>query len=349
MNSQIKIYYEIISNKNKFGSFQIGEFNFFYKILDIDDYKREIKGYDTVKNFYNVEKLLINICNNNTGILIYKYDDEISENKGLLVDYYAENDKISNEFYNIIKMYKNIFKKTLKYTVTDSCDIFYKNRIKSRLRKYYNYAFYNKYDGLKIYFNNKIRIINLKNIIKEIQQYYEQKDKKYWTIISQCDPTDLNITISGKIIDYLGGGENPLMAEFAMFLWQNICIGNYLAIKYNSQYFEKHNKIKSKIDKVDFNKKNNKIFHFIREIRFESIKIYVSEIIIPLLKEINYNDWYKDLKNFISLKILTIFNLNLMEEKDIILSLCYLDLFYSNDPKNPEELLFLLNNCYEKS
>ena len=51
MNSQIKIFYEIISNKNKFGSFQIGEFKFFYKILEKDDYERELKWYNIVKNF----------------------------------------------------------------------------------------------------------------------------------------------------------------------------------------------------------------------------------------------------------------------------------------------------------
>jgi hypothetical protein len=348
VESQIKIFYEIISNNNKFGSFQIGDFKFFYKILKIEDYKRELKGYENVKKFYDVEKLLLNISNNKTGILIYEYDDEINENKGLLVDYYAENDKISNIFYNIINQYKAIFKKTLKFTVTDSCDIFYKNRINSRLKKYYDLSFYNKYDGFKIVFNNKIRKINLKNSINEIEKYFEKNEKKYWTIVSQCDPTDLNITINGKIIDYLGGGENPVMAELAMFLWQNICIGNYLAIKYNSRYFEKHNKIKSKIDNVDFNEKNNTLFHYIREIRLESIKVYIIKIIIPLLQEIKYDEWYIDLKNFIALKILTIFNLNFMEKKDILLSLCYFDIFYSNYLEKPEELLNLINNIYEK-
>ena len=348
MNSQIKIFSEIITKNNKFGSFQIGEFKFFYKILALNDYERELKGYNIVKKYYKVENLLINISSNNEGILIYEYDNEIAENKGLLVDYYAQNDKISYIFNNIIDMYKNVFIKTLKFTITDSCNIFYKNRINSRLKKYYDKDFYEKYDGLEIIFNNQITKINLKFIISELEKYYEGNYKKYWTIISQCDPTDLNITISGRVIDYLGGGENPIMAEFAMFLWQNLCIGNYLAIKYNSKYFENHNKIKLKIDKVDFNKKNNTIFHYIRDIRFESIKIYISKIIIPLLKDINYNDWYKDLKNFISLKILTIFDLNIMEEKDIFLSLCYLYIFYSNELKKPEDLLLLLINIYKR-
>ena len=139
------------------------------------------------------------------------------------------------------------------------------------------------------------------------------------------------------------------MAEFAMFLWQNICIGNYLAIKYNPKYFDNHNKIISKIDKVNFDEKNNKLFHYIRDIRFESIKIYISEIIIQLIKGIKYNDWYKDLKNFISLKILTIFDLNIMEKKDLLLSLCYLDIFYENNFEKPEELLNLLEDIYEKN
>ena len=42
MNSQIKIFSEIITKNNKFGSFQIGEFKFFYKILALNDYVREL-------------------------------------------------------------------------------------------------------------------------------------------------------------------------------------------------------------------------------------------------------------------------------------------------------------------
>ena len=53
LDSQIKIFYEIISRNNKFGSLQIGDFKFFYKILNINDYHRELKGYNIVKQYYN--------------------------------------------------------------------------------------------------------------------------------------------------------------------------------------------------------------------------------------------------------------------------------------------------------
>ena len=347
-NSQIKIFYEIISKNNKFGSFQIGDFKLFYKILDINDYHRELKGYNIVKQYYDVEKLLINLFNDKTGILIYEYDNEIDDNKGLLVDYYAFNEKLCNIFYRIIDIYKKVFKKTLKYTYTNSCDIFYKDRVNSRLKKYYNNSFLDKYSQNNTIFFNGTKInLNLKLITNELEKYYKE-NKKYWTIISQCDPTDLNITLSGRMIDYLGGGDNPIMAEFAMFVWQNITIGNYFAIKYNCKYFDYHSKIKEKIDKIEFNNADKTLFHYIRNIRLESIIYYLNKLIIPLLKEINYEDWYIDLKNFIGIKILTIFNLNKMEEKDIYLSLCYLHLFYFNDFKTPEEFKNFLNNLYEK-
>ena len=348
LDSQIKIFYEIISRNNKFGGFQVGDFKLFYKILDINDYNRELKGYNIVKKYYDVEKLLINLSNNKTGILIYEYDEEIGNDKGLLVDYYASNEKLDKQFYNIIDIYKQVFKATLNYTFTNSCNIFYKDRVDSRLRKYYNHDFLEKYSkNEKITFNGKNIEINLKLIKEELEKYYSE-NKKYWSIISQCDPTDLNITMKGRIIDYLGGGENPLMAEFAMFFWQNVCIGNYFAIKYNSKYFCNHPKIKSKIDTVEFNHANNTLFHYIRNIRLESIIYYIDELLIPLMDSINYIDWYRDLKNFIGIKILTIFDLNIMEEKDIFLSLCYLHVFYSNDFETPEEFKSFLVDFYKK-
>ena len=346
LDSQIKIFYEIISRNNKFGSLQIGDFKFFYKILNINDYHRELKGYKMVKNYYQVENLLINISNEKTGILIYEYDEDIGDDKGLLVDYFASKKKLDKTFYDIIDIYKKVFNATLIYTETTSCDIFYKDRVNSRLNKFYNDDFLEKYSkNEKIIFNGNNIIINLKSIKKELEKYYSE-NKKYWSIISQCDPTDLNITIKGKMIDYLGGGQNPVMAEFAMFVWQNICIGNYLAIKYNSKYFINHKKIISTIDDVEFNNINNTLFHFIRNIRLESIIYYIDELLIPLMAEIDYKDWYNDLKNFIGIKTLTIFDLNIMEEKDIYLSLCYLHIFYTNDFKSPKDLKSFLINFY---
>ena len=349
LNSQIKIFYEIISRNNKFGSFRVGDFKFFYKVLNINDYNREFKGYNIIKKYYDVEKLLINLSNDKTGILIYVYDEEIGDDKGLLVDYYASNEKLDKQFFHIIDIYKNVFKATLKYTITNSCDIFYKNRVDSRLKKYYDDNFLEKYSkNEKILFNGKNIQLNLKLIKKELEEYYSENNRKYWSIISQCDPTDLNITMKGKMIDYLAGGENPLMAEFAMFIWQNVSIGNYLAIKYNSKYFCNHPKIKSKIDTIEYNHVNKTLFHYIRNIRLESIIYYIDELLIPLMAEIDYKDWYNDLKNFIGIKTVTIFDLNIMEEKDKYLSLCYLHLFYSNNFKSLEELRAFLINFYQK-
>ena len=292
--------------------------------------------------------MLVNLYNDNTGILIYEYDEEIDDDKGLFVDYYASNKKLDKIFYNIIEIYKNVFKTTLKYTVTDSCDIFYKDRVNSRLKKYYNKDFIEKYSkNEKITFNGKNIKLNLKSIIEDLENYYSENNKKYWTIISQCDPTDLNITLKGRIIDYLGGGENPLMAEFAMFVWQNICIGNYFAIKYNSKYFEHHPKIKTLIDNVELNKDNNSLSHYIRNIRLESIIYYIDELLIPIMAEIDYKDWYNDFKNFIGIKTITIFDLNKMEEKDIYLSLCYLHLFYLSNFENPKEFKTFLYDIYK--
>lgn len=339
----IKVYEENINKNNINGAFEIGEYSFFFKINTYKDYKKELEGYKSIKKYYKVPKLIYNKALDNNGILIYEYNKSIYDNHGLLVDYFAQNNKLTNSYYKIINEFSQIFNLTLKYKYTKNVDVFFKNRIKNRIEYYYNKNFFdslNKFD--KIYFKNiTINLHKVEYIVKEIKNFFYKKNKTY-TVVSQCDPNDLNICEDGMILDYLCGGDTPLMAEFATFVWYYIAQGEYLSLKYNKKAFEKHNKIYKKISEVRLS--DNNLDFSVRRIRKKAINIYTDLVIEPIISKVNFANWYEEFKNYLSMKILAVFNLNDMEEKDKILSLTYLVLFYEKDDiKNIKDLKNFLN------
>ena len=344
-NNIINIYNQNINKNNINGSFYIGDYPFFYKINSYNDYKKELNGYKKIKQYYNVPKLIYKNNKNDNGILIYEYNKNIYENHGLLVDYFAKNSIITKEYIVILNHYKEVFEKTLKFKYTKNIDIFFKDRVNTRLEKYYDEDFYCSLNNVKIKFKNKtINLQNVKNVIKNIKKFYGYRKQTY-TVISQCDPNDLNICEDGMILDYLCGGNTPLMAEFATFIWYNIAQGEYLALKYNKKAFEKHNEIYKKMSDISFI--DNCLNFNIRQIRKEAINMYIDLIIEPIIKKIKFENWYEEFKNYLSMKILTVFNLNNMEYKDKILSLAYLVLFYEKDNiKNTNDLKVFLNSIY---
>jgi len=331
MNDEIiKIYSQNINMNNKNGSFSIDDFYFFYKINSYEDYIKELNGYKKIKQYYKVPTLLFQSTTKNKGILFYEYNKNIYDNHGLLVDYFAKNDVLTKKYDIILNKYKNVFSQTLNYKYTDNVNIFFKDRIKSRLSNYYTNDFFYKINQLDpIKFKNYI--VNFKQInfiIKEIENFFDL-NKKTYTVVSQCDPNDLNICEDGMILDYLCGGDTPLMAEFATFIWYYIAQAEYLSLKYNKKAFEKHNEIYKNMLKPSLTE--NYLSFNIRSIRKDAINHYIDIVIEPIIKNIKFENWYKEFKNYIAMKILAVFNLNDMENTDKILSLTYLILFYNNN------------------
>lgn len=190
-------------------------------------------------------------------------------------------------------------------------------------------------------YNEKEIAINPLKHVRELIKYFDIP-KKYWTIISQCDPTDLNITTNGVILDYYCGGHNPLMAEFSMFVWQNLMIGDCLAPKYNNKYFNQHPRIFQCLYEPKI--ENNNLYYAIRPIRLNAIFLYIDMIIEPVLQIINYNNWYEDFKNFLALKMITIFNIKELSEPDRLTILVLLEVIYSKNIYRTQELKNLIND-----
>jgi len=320
------------NRNNTNGVFSIEDRKFFYKLLSISDYKKEMNGYEVIKNVYPVANLIFNgVVNNKNGLLLYEYEESINKNCGLLVDLFANNNSYSKDSYlfdRILLLYKNSFQGSFKVVKSKTSDIFFKDRIKSRLDIYYNKKFFEEVENISFDFcDYKISNINFEKIVTSLRKFFNNRKEEH-CVISQCDPNDLNIGTKPIVLDYLAGGYNPFMAEFAVFFWYCIAQGNYFSIVYNKNEYVNHPSIIRKIDKVTFRK--NTLIHHINHKRKEFLVNYIEKVVSPLLKKAraDYN-WYEDFKNYLVMRIISVFDISKMKYEDKLLSLAYLDIFYN--------------------
>jgi len=319
------------NRNNTNGIFSIKDKRFFYKILCLDDYEKELNGYLVIKEAYPVANLIFHgyINNKKNGLLIFEYEKTIEKNRGLLIDIFSNSKSYEsdvNTFDNILNVYKAAFKNSFKRASSESSNVFFKDRIEARLKKYYKKKFFKEVENLNFKFKKwEISNIELKKIINLLEKFLLNKKNEY-CVLSQCDPNDLNIGTKPVIFDYLGGGYNPVMAEFAILFWYCIAQGNYFSVVYNKNEYTDHPSIKKKIDRVVFDK--GKLNHFPSRKRITFLINYIDRVINPLIKKMPDNyDWYGEFKNYLAMRIISVFDVSRMEEKDKNLSLAYLDVF----------------------
>ena len=328
------------------GVFSINGLQFFYKSLPYNFFQRELAGYRILQKYYPVPRLLQVQRGNNIGLLIFEYEDSIQNEKGLLVDLFANRRSRIEALNPILNLYRRVFLRTLKKARGLSCDIFFKDRIPTRLTKFYSPRFVRSVGGKVVFFNGQRLELHLEKIISDIKSFFKEA-KLYWCVVSQCDPIDLNLGIKPILFDYEAGGWNPLTAEFAAFFWyNNIAQGNYQGPLYSSSSFKRHRRIYNCLDQVRLY--GNKLEYKSSLLRQEFVSKYINRVLIPCFEVTgDYKDWYKEFKNYLAMKILCRFNLTKMAKRDMLLSLCLLEYFYNViNPKNPEELLLLTKKIW---
>lgn len=336
--NQIDVY-KNINNIN--GFFSINNVKYFFKILKENEFSMEKQGYRILKKYYNVSKMLGYDKKNN--LVIYEFNKINQDDKGLLADYFREREAIDSDFSKTFTNYRDVLNNTIKKVKKGNCRIFFEDRLDTRFERNFNNKIVSKIDGKKFYINNNEVLINNKNIKNQIYNFFKNLDKE-WCIISNADPTELNLCIDGSIFDYTAGGYVPLMCEFATFSWYTLIQGEYFSLKYNEKSLKNHRKMLNMMNKVFM--KNNYIFHNIRKIRYEAVESYAKEIIEPILKKIDYDNWYNDYKNYFSMKLMAVFLFDEFDEKDIILTLGYLNLLYNAKINSIDQLLNLLKKIF---
>lgn len=323
------------------GSFALGAKQVFYKCLPLTDYARELSGYQALRNHYPVPQLLASrIINNQTGLLLFEYEESIGPERGLLLDLVASGADVAPKYAALLEIYRPVFKSTLQKGMGDAAQVFFADRVHTRLEQYYTPNFITAVDGARLRLNGEVVVVDLAGVLAEIRSFYAHRQPT-WCVLSQCDFHDLNVGLRPVFFDFLAGGSNPLMAEFATQFWYNLVQGSYLAPKYNAKAFTEHQAIYRRLDQVAA--RGEVITHHLSAERRGMINLYIDMIVAPIVSELtDYQKWYIEFKNYLAMKMLAVFDLSAMAEVDRNLTLGYLMKFYRavvTDPRQLKEMI----------
>lgn len=291
-----------------------GKKKFFFKIQDINNFYSELVGYFTIFNYFNVPKLCDLFIYNNCGVIVYKYDNSINVNEGLLCDELLKNDtEIDYKFLNIIlKNYKKYI-----YNCKYPMQKFYENRIDSRLNKY----FYSNWIDYNFIINNESSL-KIQDIFDEINVYFK-KNKIHKCVLSHGDLNTMNIGLKPLFMDFTTSGYNCIEAEIALFSISILFIDLYFSPKYHKNSYKNHEHVFNHIPKIDCD------YIIDKEVSIKaSIKTTLNrkKLIEKYIENLDYND--DDLVYFILMRLLTIFDIDKYDDSDKYYSLFLFVYFY---------------------
>lgn len=321
-----------------YGRFNLGNDTYFFKKVGYERLQQEVEGSRFIARYYPTPN--IRFVFPSEGIVVFENEITVSLNQGLLLDVLIDEQEVgTSEIAGIINIYKKIFSETCALDRGSASDIFFRDRMKTRIPAYYSEVFLK--DEHRFTLNGREVCISLYEVISRLEKFFSCRSD-YWCVAAQCDPGDLNIGLKPTLFDCTGGGMIPLMAEFAVLFWYQIAQGNYFSPKYHREAFFEHERVFEQIDTIDFFE-NSYLTHRSKRKRIEFLSLYTKTVIDPIVTRNKYTRWHEDFFCFLAMRILGIFNISKMERKDLLLSLGYLSLFsYTEDLERPSDLLCLL-------
>lgn len=315
------------------GSFIWDNKKYFFKLVNIQDYCDELNGYLESQNSLPVKEIIYNdYFSDSKYIIIYEYENTIGINKGLLNDLLVKYDikkNITNAAISRINKILSVYNKNLKkIKVLNSSlnDRFFIDRISSRLKEWYQ----NDKNFSKYIFINGSKCKSINKIIDEVTNYFLEK-KMQVCFFSQGDPNTLNIALKPCFFDLVTAGYNSVIGEFAIMLVSTLIYDNYFCPKYHSESYFLHEKaLKQYILFEPFIEVNDRKYSCIEiNCTFKSSNIR-KEYVFRYIEMLKKNNIFinSDIKYYIVMRLLSVFNVEKMETKDYFYSIYLVEYFY---------------------
>lgn len=323
---------------------------FFFKMLGNQDFDNEIIGYIKIKNALPVNKIIEIYKLQDCYIIIYEYENTISDNEGLLNDFLVKNDiEITDDSKQVINRIVNLYNSSFKVTINKNVypmKQFFQERIKSRLKKWYS---------KEKFFDYNVNINGMESrktteIINEANNFFEKKCKLECSL-SQGDPNTLNIGTKPIFFDFATSGYNPIICEFSAMFWSVLIADAYFCPKYHPKSYYNHNKVFENIDKFnpdlryEINDKEKKI-KIQSNIKSSRIRINFMKEYIKMIETLEINIG-KEIIYFLLMRILCIFDIRTMTKEDYFYSIFILHYLYENISDDVYDSLKTIINKFE--
>ena len=326
----------IIPNK-RYGKIRFKEKDYFFKFVTKEMVGREQQGSRFISKFYHTPELVY--TSTEDGFLLYKYEETISVNEGLLIDLFNSSDFSAIRVAPVLSMYSRVFGQTLRRATGSACDLYFKDRVASRLPFFYDTAF--RDTERRFDFNGENFTLSVGSLLHEIEQFF-LNNREHWCVASQCDPGDLNIGIKPVLLDCTGGGFNPLAAELAVLFWYQIAQTGYFSPTYHPTAYAEHDQTFSNLDLTELHS-DDAVTHHPSYHRINFLELYFASVVLPLEDRVgSINDLYEDFRIFLAMRVLSVFNISTMSQKDLLISLGYLTMLSDSQVDRPRSFLELL-------
>jgi len=288
---------------------------YFFKILNQQNANDEILGYELAQSFVPCTLLCETIrYDEQYVVFIYSYEENIRYNYGLLYDYlcddHIEYNQFVDTFRQILQFYAGTFEHTSKKAKSKALNKFVYDRIEPRLKAWYwDLDLAIEYQGV---------YSSIANISQEIYVYMKDyKPSEYH--LTHGDPSDMNVTVTPKFLDYTTFGYNPILLEFASFYWNLTFGGLYFFPKYHKQKYELHQYSLPEID-VNWDECEDGYHNVSYNYDISEKRVAAVELLIAAFQPYLHFT-AQEIVYFIVFRMITILNIHELEKKDQVLML----------------------------
>lgn len=352
------------TGKSVFGRVEIEGKEYFFKVSRPENILRELQGYK-IAGEYPHEEIHSHYFHENYGIYLQGYCKEVSGPEGQMSDQInrvldsediTEIREILAKTGNILTVMGDIYEISMTkkpIVMHGPNDNFFHDRIKPNGRVdvfYKNKDFEFPTTGERIQFEDLVDytfVINGSVMKYPLRELIDRAgidlspDKERLFVLSQGDPTETNMTLSGKFFDFETAGYNSLVQDVAIFAHYNHIGGHYLVPKYSItetlQEMEQrdateHSKLAQFADSVGVTSKIDKQQKRIEinfnipqpEIKSRIFSQYVDNVVKRVEKNIPPDmqiQLVHELQSAILLRVIGVKDLRSLDEKDMLLSL----------------------------
>ena len=334
-------------NNSVNGAITINGKRHFFKLLSKIDAQNEIKGFFLIFGNISVANIEKVIVLKNVVFLMHEYDYSVRNNDGLLNDLFVKCEKnettfekVKDKVDKIINEYIRPWKNT-KYEVNYPMQKFYNERVEGRLISWYKDS---SWLDEEVTVNGKYTL-KPRIIYDEIIEFFNKQEETL-CILSQGDPNCMNIGIKPIFFDYATSGYNAVEAEIAAMIWSIIFADLYLCPKYHRNSYNLHEDIYDYLNNYR-PEINIDISHGTKNVNIQAFTSKIRKYFVQKTLENANLKLDKNIKYYLFMRLLCIFNINTMDEEDrqYIISLL-IKLYYDIDSNF--ELEKLLNNFKER-
>lgn len=289
---------------------------FFFKVSK--NFHGELAGYLLLHDRFPIPYLKFIIPEAN--ILVYEFFEGLYSQKGTV---YCQKFSVG-DVDKLCSVYK---RSSLNLVLKDSfpVDKFFRNRVSERIVPWY---FSNNNLFLKNVVINGKKCTNTLNVLDMMCEYFE--DRKLLTcVLSQGDPTDVNMSFDPIFADFECAGFNPIISELATFFWCHLIAGHYFYPKYHPEAYKQVVALRK--PNISYKISGDVIYiDFSLDLSASQILLIKSFFAAFPLDKIN-SELEDDFLYFLLMRIFGTFDVTKMSEEDIVLSIALANVFFVED------------------